>query len=311
MTKRTLSLPLETIEKKKKFVGILFPTRAIFFVSGSRCSLVHVIGGRMCGIAGGVAIRPDARPNPERIQRMSDLIAHRGPDGSGWWMSPDGTCILAHRRLSVIDLETGAQPMRHSDDSIAVAFNGETYNYLEVREQLIREGHSFRTQSDTEVLLAAYAGRGLDFLEPLRGMFAIGLWDVSRRQLVLARDRIGKKPLYYTVEDGCLYFASTLEALHRTTEHRWTPASAAISAYLTLGYVPAPLTAYEQAFKLKAGALLCAGPEGLLPARKYWVLPTSFEPFAGSFEDACDRTTEMLTKPFECGFAVTCPSGFS
>ena len=263
----------------------------------------------MCGIAGGVAIRSDARPSLERIQRMSELIAHRGPDGTGWWSSPDGACILAHRRLSVIDLETGAQPMQHVERPVTVVFNGEIYNYLEIRDQLTREGQRFETRSDTEVILGAYVARDLEFLEPLRGMFAIALWDATRRQLVLARDQIGKKPLYYAVEDGCLYFASTLEALRRTTDSRWTPNRAAISAYLTLGYVPAPLTVYDQAHKLEAGTSLCAGPGGIGSTRKFGTLPSELEPFDGTFDQACDETARLLTEAVRIRLRSDVPLG--
>jgi asparagine synthase (glutamine-hydrolysing) len=247
----------------------------------------------MCGIAGGVALRADARPDPERVAAMSCRVAHRGPDGEGVWRSPSGRACLAHRRLSVIDLATGQQPMVAEDDSLGLVFNGEIYNYRELRADLAAEGVAFRTQSDTEVLLHLVARSGAEAVEPLRGMFAFAAWDERAGRLTLARDRVGKKPLYYVVEGGCLYFASSLKALRETVGRGWPLDVGALDAYLTLGYVPAPMTIYDGVSKLEAGTVLTADAAGVR-TRRYWSLASEDEPFAGTFEEAVDRTDEIL-----------------
>src|SRR5213079_3779695 len=147
----------------------------------------------MCGICGVVSANGSA--DPERVARMSATLVHRGPDSSGEF--GDGAAALAARRLAIIDLETGDQPIANEDGSIHVVQNGELYNYRELRAELEREGHAFRTQGDTEVLVHLYEQHGLDFARRLRGMFAVALWDSAARRLVLARDRYGIKPLYY------------------------------------------------------------------------------------------------------------------
>src|SRR5947207_6964319 len=172
----------------------------------------------MCGIAGAVTLRHDARPRPdrERLCRMSGLMAHRGPDGEGFWADPLGRAALAHRRLSIIDIAGGRQPKCSDDGQIALVFNGEIYNYRELRRWLSDEGVRFHTASDTEVLLRMYERYGSEAVRYLRGMFAFAVWDERQGGLVLARDRVGKKPLFYALEeDGC-YFASTLGALRDT-----------------------------------------------------------------------------------------------
>src|SRR5688500_6074434 len=167
----------------------------------------------MCGIAGAIALETGARPDRARVERMSRLISHRGPDGRGIWQSPYGRRSLAHRRRSVIGIANGVQPMFVEDCYIGLVFNGEIYNYRELREHLSRRGATFHTSSDTEVLLRAFERDGVDCVHDLRGMFAFALWDDTRGRLTLGRDRVGKKPLYHMEADGCLYFASSLRAL--------------------------------------------------------------------------------------------------
>ena len=187
--------------------------------------------------------------DPERVARMSATLVHRGPDSSGEFV--DGGVALAARRLSIIDLETGDQPIANEDGTVHVVQNGEIYNYRELRRELERAGHTFRTHGDTEVLLHLYEQHGTGFAERLRGMFAVAIWDAPRRRLVLARDRFGIKPLYYRDADGELAFASELRALPRGEIDL-----DALEAFLTFNSIPAPLTIFREVRKLPAGHVL-------------------------------------------------------
>src|ERR671937_1890741 len=180
---------------------------------------------------------------------MSATLVHRGPDSDGSLV--DGPVGLAARRLAIIDLETGDQPIANEDASIHVVQNGELYNYRELRGDLVRAGHTFATHGDTEVLVHLYEQHGLDFARRLRGMFAVALWDTTRRRLVLARDRFGIKPLYYRDAGGELAFASELRALPRGEIDL-----DALEAFLAFNSIPAPLTVFREVRKLPAGHLL-------------------------------------------------------
>src|SRR2546426_11930466 len=161
----------------------------------------------MCGICGEVDLA--GAPDAEGVRRASRAIAHRGPDADGFHF--EGPAALGHRRLSILDLESGGQPMVR--EGVALAFNGEAYDFAGLREQLRAKGHPFTTRSDTEVVLRAYLEWGEEFAEHVHGMFAVAIWDSRRRKLVLARDRLGKKPLYYALRGSRLIFASELKAL--------------------------------------------------------------------------------------------------
>jgi asparagine synthase (glutamine-hydrolysing) len=201
----------------------------------------------MCGICGIVATA--GPPDPERVAAMSATLVHRGPDSFGEFS--DGTAALAARRLSIIDLETGDQPIANEDGTLHVVQNGEIYNYRELRGELERAGHRFRTHGDTEVLLHLYEEHGERFAARLRGMFAIAIWDAPHRKLVLARDRFGIKPLYYRAEQDELAFASELRALPRGEIDL-----DALEAFLAFNSIPAPLTIFREVRKLPAGHLL-------------------------------------------------------
>jgi asparagine synthase (glutamine-hydrolysing) len=184
---------------------------------------------------------------------MCERLVHRGPDSDGTFR--DGGVALAMRRLSIIDLEGGDQPIANEDGSVAVVQNGEIYNYRELRGELERRGHRFATHSDTEVLVHLYEEHGAEFVERLRGMFAIALWDARERRLLLARDRFGIKPLYYRLLDGTLSFASELKALLEQPGFSREIDPRAVAAYLAFNSIPAPLTVFAEARKLPPGAL--------------------------------------------------------
>jgi len=193
---------------------------------------------------------------------MARRIRHRGPDGQAAWASPSGLCALGHARLRVIDLETGDQPMANEDGTVQVVFNGEIYNFRELRAELEGAGHRFRTRSDTEVLVHGWEAWGRALPERLDGMFAFGLWDERARTLLLARDRAGKKPLFWTRVGERLAFASEIKALHAL---EWTPRGIrpeAFPLYLAYGYVPEPHTFYRGIEKLPPASAMLVRSEG-------------------------------------------------
>ena len=211
----------------------------------------------MCGIAGLFHLEVPKPVDPLRVRAMADSLAHRGPDGSGVWTGPG--IGLGHRRLSIIDLEGGAQPMVSADGRLALSYNGEIYNFREVRAELEAKGHLFRTSSDTEVVLAAWRQWGAGCLSRFNGMFAFALWDADLDCLFLARDRLGVKPLYVAaLSDGALAFASELKGLLAHPLLRRAVDPRAVDDYLALGYVPDDGCIVEGVAKLAAGHYLLA-----------------------------------------------------
>ncbi len=226
----------------------------------------------MCGIAG-ILNTPDASQSvsTELLGRMTDVMAHRGPDGSGLWVSDGRDIGLAHRRLAIIDLsDTAAQPMH--DGSLVLSFNGEIYNHAELRRELIALGFSdWQTDhSDTEVILKAYRAWGIDCIHRFRGIFAFALWDGGRRELWLVRDRIGVKPLYYTLQDGRLLFASEIKALLTQPGMRRAVNEQALYHYLSFHATPAPMTLFEGIHKLQAGTWMRVDATGKVQHSRYW-----------------------------------------
>lgn len=223
----------------------------------------------MCGIAG-IFHRETPKPvDPLRVERMCDAMVHRGPDGAGVWT--EAGVGLGHRRLSIIDLEGSPQPMLSGDGRAVIVFNGEIYNFRELRAQLEREGALFHTSGDTEVILAAWQRWGPDCLSRLDGMFAFALYDLDKRQLFLARDRFGVKPLFLSqLSDGGLIFASELKGLlaHPMMRRRISPQ--AIEAYITWGYVPDSHSILEGVTKLQAGHFLLLETGKPMPAQRRW-----------------------------------------
>jgi asparagine synthase (glutamine-hydrolysing) len=228
----------------------------------------------MCGIAGLFHPLRPILPDHARLRRMNDALAHRGPDGSGEHFEPG--LALGHRRLSIVDLAGGAQPMTTEDERVCIVFNGEIYNHAALRRELEAAGHRFRTRSDTEAILLAWREWGVDCLARLDGMFAFALWDRDRAELLLARDRLGEKPLDYAwLPDGSIAFASEPAALLTLPDLPRGLDPAAVDAYLALGYVPDPATIHAAIRRLPAAhfMLLRRGEAGGAP-RRYWRLPT-------------------------------------
>src|SRR5437879_5120033 len=230
-------------------------------------------GSSMCGIVGVMDVT-DARPSSrDLVARMNETQLHRGPDEGGLHLEPG--LGLGHRRLSIIDLSTGQQPLFNEDGSVVVIFNGEIYNYQELIPELARLGHVFRTKSDTEVIVHAWEQWGEDCVQRFRGMFAFALWDRNRETLFLARDRLGVKPLYYApLDDGTIIFGSELKSLVVHPGFKREIESRAVENYLAYGYVPEPQTIFSQALKLPPGCTL-AVRRGRAPPepREYWDVP--------------------------------------
>lgn len=220
----------------------------------------------MCGICGAFDLQ--GRPiDKSLIRRMSAVIAHRGPDGSGSYVS--GEIGLGHRRLSIIDLDGGAQPISNEDGTLQVVFNGEIYNFVELRDELIRFGHVFTTRSDTEVIVHAYEQWGTDCVSRFNGIFSFALWDTRRKQLLLARDHLGVKPLYYAMVGSRLLFASEIKSLLQDHECPREVDIEALGALFTLRYVPSPDTLFQGIKKLPPAHILMVGPQGFA-IKRYW-----------------------------------------
>ena len=227
----------------------------------------------MCGIVGWLRVGGGPYVDPVVLGRMRDALAHRGPDGCGLWQSDDRSVGLGFRRLAIVDLSAAAgQPMANEDGTVQVVFNGEIYNHRALRTELEAHGHRFRTDhSDTEVIVHGYEQWGADVVVHLDGMFAIGVWDAPARTLLLARDRVGIKPLYVTRTTGALLFGSEIKALlhHPAVARRLDPA--ALHHYLSFMVPPAPLTLFEGIYKLPAGYRASARQaDGRLAPDRYW-----------------------------------------
>ena len=226
----------------------------------------------MCGIAG-IHAYLDVAPPVDRaeLKRINDRMAARGPDGNGLWLSGDGRTGLAHQRLAIIDLsQAGAQPMHSACGRYTITFNGEIYNYRELREELATRGYAFRSGSDTEVLLQLYADCGADMVKKLRGMFAFGLWDAEKRTLLLARDALGIKPLYWADDGWTVRFASQAKALLAGGRIGRDPDSAGIVGFHLFGSVPEPFTVWREVHTLPAGTTLTIDASGPQSPKRYY-----------------------------------------
>jgi asparagine synthase (glutamine-hydrolysing) len=248
----------------------------------------------MCGIAGRFNDDPLRPIERDVLEAMTDAIAHRGPDAAGYYVAPG--IGLGHRRLSIIDLATGDQPLSNEDGTVWTVFNGEIYNFADVRAELVSRGHRFRTHSDTEIIVHGYEEWGERCVDRFRGMFAFAVWDGPRRRLLLARDRLGVKPLYYAVLPGRgIVFGSELKSLLEDPDVPREWEADAIDAYLTLLYIPAPATIYRGIRKLPAAHVLVAEP-GALRVAPYWDLTFTGDGDAGRESAYLEELDALLTE---------------
>jgi len=262
----------------------------------------------VCGIAGIVA--SSALGQDSKLRPIIDALAHRGPDAWGDWS--DAFCALGHRRLSIIDLsEAGRQPLSNEDGSVWITFNGEVYNFQSLRDELEGLGHQFRTRTDTEAIVHAYEQWGPDCVKRLRGMFAFAIWDQRRRRLFIARDRVGKKPLFYTQQGGRFLFASELQGLLADPSVSREVDLPAVDAFLTWGYIPAPHTGFRGISKLPPAHWLTLDqtPEGLVThVERYWSLDYR-DKLRLSEAEASEALREKLTEAVRLRMISDVPLG--
>ncbi len=262
----------------------------------------------MCGITGVFDLREQRTINRDVLARINDMQWHRGPDEAGLHIEPG--LGLGHRRLSIIDIAAGQQPLANEDDTVWVVFNGEIYNFVDLIPELTALGHVFKTRSDTETIVHAWEQWGEDCVHHFRGMFAFALWDRNRHALFLARDRLGVKPLHYALsDDGFLIFGSELKTLTAWPGFRREIDDQAVEEYFAYGYVPEPRTIYRAALKLPPGhRLLIRRGEPVGTPREYWDVP--FQPhLALSLEDAEEEFIERLREAVKIRMVAEVPLG--
>jgi asparagine synthase (glutamine-hydrolysing) len=264
----------------------------------------------MCGIYGYVSSRGGIQP--EILRRMGDTLRHRGPDDEGEWIrhSEELAVALGHKRLSIIDLTSAAkQPISDEDGKIWLTYNGEIYNFRELRSELAAKGHTFKSTSDGEIIVHLYEEMGAACLERLKGMFAFALWDETQQTLFLARDRIGKKPLHYAIYDGGIAFASEIKALLKHPQVVKEIDLSALNKYLTFEYVPAPATIFKSIKKLEPGHYL-SYQNGKSEIKKYWDIPLADYPIGFKTEDEyAEELRDILERAVRSRLVADVPVG--
>jgi len=265
----------------------------------------------MCGICG--ELRFDGQPVREPdVRAMRDRLIHRGPDSDGLYLSRSAEAGLGFRRLRVIDLSSNAsQPMSNEDGSIRLVFNGEIYNFRELRSALVTRGHQLRSQSDTEAIVHLYEDKGSDAIAELDGMFAIAIWDERERRLTLARDRVGKKPLFYYRDDRLFAFASEMKAFFALPDVPMELDPDSVPDYFVHGYVPGPATFYRRVLQLEPGTLMTVRADGGTTARRYWTLeyPAASEARPIDLGSAARGVRERVTRAIERRLVSDVPIG--
>jgi asparagine synthase (glutamine-hydrolysing) len=260
----------------------------------------------MCGITGKHNFGADRQVDPRTVEAMTDVMSHRGPNDRGVYHGRN--IALGHRRLSILDLSSaGHQPMSNEDGTVWVVFNGEIYNYKKLRLELQTKGHTFRSNTDTEVIVHAYEEYSLDCVKHFDGMFAFGIWDERRRRLLLARDHFGIKPLYYFANREFVSFASEIKAILEDAEVPKSVDVQALSNFMTLHYVPAPRTMFEDIRKLLPGHILVADP-GKITVQKFWELEKR-EPLRLSEQEVADQVYAGLKESVEQRLQSDVPVG--
>ena len=260
----------------------------------------------MCGIAGIFHFDYEHEVDQSLLQKMTDVVHHRGPDGEGFYLSKN--IGLGHRRLSIIDLNTGDQPMQNEEGSLVVVLNGEIYNYLELKKELEDLGHRFRTTSDTEVVLKAYEQWGINCQTHFNGMWAFALWDVRKKRLLISRDRLGEKPLHYAHVNGRLVFGSEIKSLLKAGIPA-SPRLELMELYLVFKHIPEPHTFYKDIYKLKPGHFLLVDQDGMRE-EKYWELPhRPEEEMLNNKEEVYERFRELLTESVKIRMRSDVPFG--
>jgi asparagine synthase (glutamine-hydrolysing) len=265
----------------------------------------------MCGISGFIDYTQNS--SQEILQRMTDSQSHRGPDASGYnfFQNNSAHLGLGHRRLSVIDLsETGKQPMEY--EHLCIVYNGEVYNYAEIKEDLLKSGHTFKGQSDTEVILHAYLQWGSTCIEKFTGMFSFAIYDSKKQELFCARDRAGIKPFFYYWDNNLFLFASELKAFHQHPNFEKKLDLNAVAAFIQFGNVPAPYCIFDKCYKLKPGHTLLFSMESKqLITTEYWSVYNAYNKpkLKISFQDACTETEMLLKKAFDYRMVSDVPVG--
>ena len=261
----------------------------------------------MCGICGKIFFEKDKRVDPQLIKMMADSMYHRGPDDEGAYLS--GNIALGHRRLSIIDLNRGKQPISNEDESVWIVFNGEIYNYQDLREKLIRRDHQFKTDTDTEVIVHAYEEFGEDCVKRLRGMFAFAIWDDRNQALFIARDRVGIKPLYYSLGTEQLVFASEMKAILQDPSVDREVNLPIIDRFLTYFYIPGDETLLKSIRKLRPGHTLTVR-RGKADIRQYWDLSFTSGNKAHTLNESKEELLGLLKEAVRLHMISDVPVGF-
>lgn len=260
----------------------------------------------MCGIAGMLSTEPGCVADAAVLRRMCDAIIHRGPDDEGYHVS--GPVGLGMRRLSIIDLSTGHQPISNEDGTVWIVFNGEIYNFAALRDELRARGHIFRTNTDTEVIVHLYEDLGRDCIKRLRGMFAFAIYDSKNRSLLLARDRLGKKPLHYALDQGCLLFGSEIKSLLEAAPDLAEVNREGLLNYFYFGYIPDPQSAFQKIQKLPPGHLL-EYRNGRIDVKRYWDLPAYGTRESMSEEECLEEMERRLAEAVRMRLVSDVPLG--
>src|SRR3989449_3484109 len=261
----------------------------------------------MCGIVGIVKLNPKETVDEARLKRMRDVLRHRGPDGEGLWI--DGPVGLGMRRRAIVDVAGGHQPMANEDETVWIVYNGEVYNHAALRPGLERHGHSYRTRSDTETIVHMYEEEGERCVERLQGMFAFALWDRPRGRLLLARDRLGIKPLYYACTDDELLFASEIKAILAGGSVRAALNEAILPEFLAMGFVAGPETFFRGVRKLPPGRTLSWSRAEGFAERRYWRLPVDLDDSPKTLDERASEVRARLETAVRSHLMTDVPLG--